>query len=52
MAAGAVSFLLSDAVLNFTYFGRNWDKPIHLFVNHLLYYAAQYLIAASIIFVR
>jgi uncharacterized membrane protein YhhN len=52
MAVGAVSFVLSDAVLNFTYFGRNWDKPIHLFVNHFLYYAAQYLIAASIIFIK
>lgn len=52
MAVGAVSFVLSDAVLNFTYFGRNWDKPIHLFVNHLLYYAAQYLIAASIIYLN
>ncbi len=52
MAVGAVSFVLSDAVLNFTYFGRNWDKPIHIFINHLLYYAAQYLIAASIIYLN
>lgn len=51
MAAGAVSFLLSDVVLNFTYFSRGWDKPVHLWINHFLYYAGQYLIAASIIFI-
>ncbi len=51
LAVGAVSFLLSDVVLNFTYFSRGWDKPFHLFINHFFYYAGQYLIAASIIFV-
>lgn len=51
-AVGAVLFLLSDVVLNFTYFGRNWDKPVHIFINHMLYYAGQYLIAASIIFLN
>ncbi len=51
MAVGSTLFTLSDVVLNFTYFGRGWDKPVHLFVNHFLYYAGQYLIAASIIFI-
>ena len=51
-AVGAVLFLLSDVVLNFTYFSRGWDKPVHIFVNHMLYYAGQYLIASSIIFVK
>lgn len=50
-AVGAVLFLLSDVVLSFTYFGKGWDKPVHIFVNHLLYYAAQFLIASTIIFV-
>lgn len=50
MAIGSVLFLLSDVVLNFTYFGRGWNKPIHIFINHFLYYAGQYLIASSIIF--
>ncbi len=50
-AVGSVLFLLSDLVLSFTYFGKGWDKPVHIFVNHALYYAAQYLIAASIIFI-
>ena len=48
---GAVLFLLSDLVLSFTYFSEGYDKPIHIFINHALYYAAQYLIAASIIFI-
>lgn len=50
-AVGAVLFLLSDAVLSFTYFGKGWDKPFHIFLNHLLYYAAQFLIASTIIFI-
>lgn len=50
LAIGTVLFLLSDAVLSNTFFGRNKDKPIHLFVNHFLYYAGQYMIAASVLF--
>ena len=50
-AVGAVLFLLSDVVLCFTYFGKGWDKPVHIFVNHLLYYAAQFLIASTIILI-
>lgn len=52
MAIGAVLFLLSDAVLSSTFFGRGKDKPHHLFINHFLYYAGQYLIAASVLFVK
>jgi len=52
MSVGAVSFLLSDAVLCNTYFGKGWDKPVHIFINHLLYYAGQYLIAASVMFLN
>ena len=52
MAIGSVLFLLSDAVLSNTFFGRGKDKPHHLFINHFLYYAAQYLIAASVMFVE
>lgn len=51
LAIGAVLFLLSDLVLSFTYFSKGWDKPVHIFVNHLLYYAAQFLIASSIMFI-
>lgn len=49
---GSVLFLLSDAVLSNTFFGRGKDKPIHFFINHFLYYAGQYLIAASVMFVK
>lgn len=52
MAIGAVMFLLSDAVLSNTFFGRGKDKRHHLFINHFLYYAGQYLIAASVLFVK
>ena len=45
-----IVFSLSDAVLSNTFFGRGKDKPIHLFINHFLYYAGQYLIAASVMF--
>ena len=51
MTIGAVLFLLSDAVLSNTFFGRGKDKKHHLFINHFLYYAGQYLIAASVLFV-
>jgi len=50
MAVGALLFLLSDAVLSSTFFGRGKDKQHHLFINHFLYYAGQYLIAASVMF--
>lgn len=50
MAIGSILFLLSDAVLSNTFFGRGKDKPFHLFINHFLYYAGQYLIAASVVF--
>lgn len=52
MAIGAVLFLLSDVVLSNTFFGRGKDKKHHLFINHFLYYAGQYLIAASVLFVN
>lgn len=52
MAVGAVLFLLSDAVLSSTFFGRGKDKKHHLFINHFLYYAGQYLIAASVMFIN
>ncbi|MCH5321810.1 MAG: lysoplasmalogenase [Eubacterium sp.] len=52
MAVGSVLFLLSDVVLSNTFFGRGKDKPHHFFINHFLYYAGQYLIAASVMFVK
>lgn len=52
MAVGSILFMLSDAVLSNTFFGRGKDKPFHLFINHFLYYSGQYLIAASVMFVK
>lgn len=52
MAIGSILFLLSDAVLSNTFFGRGKDKKHHLFINHFLYYAGQYLISASVLFVK
>lgn len=50
LTIGAVCFTLSDAVLSSTFFGRGKDGSFYLFINHFLYYAAQYLIASSILF--
>lgn len=50
LAIGAVSFCLSDAILSSTFFGRGKDGSFYLFTNHFLYYAGQYLIAASVMF--
>ena len=50
LAVGAVFFALSDVILSGTFFGRGKDRPVHYFTNHLTYYAGQYLIAASILF--
>ena len=50
LAIGAILFTLSDAILSGTFFGRNKDGKGYLFINHFFYYAGQYLIAASIMF--
>lgn len=52
MFVGGVLFALSDVILSGTFFGRGKDKKHHYFINHFLYYAAQYLIAASIMFIN
>ncbi len=51
MSIGGVLFLLSDLVLSGTYFGEGKNTPAHVVANHVLYYAAQFVIASSIIFV-
>lgn len=50
LSIGALMFTLSDAVLSTTFFGRGKDGSFYLFINHFLYYAGQYLIAASVLF--
>lgn len=49
-AVGATLFTLSDVILSNIYFGRGFDTKPWLFLNHLTYYAGQYLIAASVFF--
>ena len=44
---GAVLFLASDLVLSGTYFGTGKNRPVDIVSNHILYYAGQFLIAAS-----
>lgn len=50
LAIGAISFTLSDVILSSTFFGRGKDGSFYMFANHFLYYAGQYLIAASVMF--
>ena len=49
LAAGAILFLLSDLVLVMTYYDNKDSRPF-IAVNHILYYAAQYVIALSILY--
>ncbi|MCF0141931.1 MAG: hypothetical protein HUJ75_00990, partial [Parasporobacterium sp.] len=49
-AAGMVLFLLSDLVLSQIYFGKDKNTPANIAINHGLYYAAQIVIAAGIMF--
>lgn len=50
LAIGAICFTLSDVILSSTFFGRGKDGSFYMFTNHFLYYAGQYLIAASVMF--
>ena len=44
---GGILFALSDLVLSGTYFGVGKDRPVHIILNYLSYYPAQFLIALS-----
>lgn len=50
MCVGGVFFAVSDIVLSGTYFGVGKDRPSDIIINHATYYAAQFLIAASLLF--
>ena len=50
LIAGAALFLCSDLVLSMIYFDGN-ESRVMIVVNHVLYYAAQFLIALSIYYV-
>lgn len=48
---GSLFFLASDSILSATYFGtRRKEAPVWIILNHVTYYAAQYLIASSLLF--
>ena len=49
LAAGAILFLLSDLVLVMTYYDNKDSRPF-IVVNHVLYYAAEFTIALSILY--
>ena len=51
MFAGGVFFLISDLILSGTYFGEGKRRPVDVITNHTTYYAAQFLIAASLMFI-
>ena len=46
---GGVLFLISDLILSGTYFGEGKRRPKDIISNHIFYYAAQFLIAASVL---
>ena len=52
MAIGGVLFVLSDLILSGTYFGEGKNRPVDVITNHVLYYAAQFVIAASVLFLK
>lgn len=41
-------FLISDGILNKTYFGEGKDSPGYIIANHVTYYLAQFMIALSL----
>ena len=48
---GGVFFAISDLILSGTYFGTGKERPVDLILNYLTYYAAQFLIASSLVFI-
>ena len=50
MFIGFVLFASSDLILNNTYFATGFNTPLFVITNHVLYYVAQFLIAASLFF--
>jgi uncharacterized membrane protein YhhN len=51
MSAGGILFILSDLVLSGMYFGEGKNTPANVIINHGLYYAAQFVIASSVLYI-
>lgn len=49
MSVGGFLFLLSDLVLSGMYFGEGKNTKFNIILNHTLYYAAQFIMAATIL---
>lgn len=52
MSVGGLLFLLSDLVLSGMYFGEGKNTSSNIVLNHTLYYAAQFIMAATILFAK
>ncbi|MCL2671802.1 MAG: lysoplasmalogenase [Clostridiales bacterium] len=52
MVGGIALFFLSDLVLSGMYFGKDKNTPVNVVLNHGLYYAAQFVIASSVLFLK
>lgn len=52
MFIGGVFFAISDLILSGTYFSTGKDRPVDVITNHATYYIAQFIIAASILFIQ
>lgn len=52
MSVGGLLFLLSDLVLSGMYFGEGKNTSFNVILNHTLYYAAQFIMAATILFAK
>ena len=51
-AVGGILFILSDAVLSNMYFKEGGNTKPNVVINHTLYYAAQFIIASSVLFIK
>ena len=52
MSAGGLLFAFSDAVLSNMYFKEGGNTKANIIINHVSYYAAQFVIAASVLFIK
>lgn len=51
-AVGGILFILSDAVLSNMYFKEGGNTKANIIINHVSYYAAQFVIASSVLFIK
>ena len=52
MSAGGLLFAFSDAVLSNMYFKEGGNTKANIIINHVSYYAAQFIIASSVLFIK